>query len=76
MTVTIKSSKLNRDVVFSKTKSNHIYVNLNYQEGPFGNSVCENGKTVGKCIKYKGDSVIEFSKICKSWWRDYLSNLR
>jgi hypothetical protein len=76
MHYTIKSTKLKRQITFSRPGTECIYVNLNGKGGYLGNQICRGGELMGSTIGISGDDddlkvQEQFERICKSWWKQY-----
>lgn len=73
MELQIKSRKLDQVLTFSIPGSGYIYVDANGKEGTLGNQICQGGSLSGSTISYSGGDQKEFERICKNWYRSYMS---
>ena len=73
MQLIIKSRKYKKDITFSRPGSGYLYVDLNGKEGTLGNQICDGGYLLGECLSYRGDDPQAFERICRNWWRGFLS---
>lgn len=74
MSFQIVSRKLGRVVTFSRPGGGYVFVDLNGQPGTLGNQICAGGALSGSTISCSGDAA-EFERVCRRWWRQYLSRL-
>jgi len=74
MKLTIRSRKLGKKITFSRPGSDYIYVDLNGKPGTLGHQICIGGELFGSAIFYHGVDNAEFEKICRRWYRKFVSH--
>ena len=73
MKFAINSRKLDREITFSRPGSSYIYADINGQPGTLGQQICHGGGLMGSTMSYSGDDDEKFEKICRGWYRKYIS---
>ena len=75
MQLSIKSNILEKTLTFSRpVGSNYIFVNSNGLEGTLGRQICKGGhEDMGSAISYSGESVAAFDKLCRAWYRAFVT---
>ena len=76
MKTTINTKEFGQLEFFTGNGTDYIFVNINDKPGTLGNQICDSGGLMGSTISYRGGSPIDFEKICRRWWRDYLRKQR
>ncbi len=74
MKFTIKSTRLNKWVTFSRPGTGYIYADFNGKAGSEGNQICKHGRFTGSTIAYTGNDDLDFSKVCRTWWWRFTIN--
>lgn len=77
--LTIKSTAIGDEVIFSRPGRYYIYVDLNGQQGSLGQQICQGGELLGDTLGVHGDdetAQARFEKTCRTWWKSYLRKQR
>ena len=76
MELTINSKTMKQPVDFYRPGKGYIFVDLSGDgscPGCLGSQICDGGKLTGRTISYSGESDAAFARICRNWFRAYLS---
>lgn len=76
MKTTINTRNHGEVTFFTTGKNGYVWVNLNGQPGTLGNQICDGGHLSGSTMSCQSNSLTDFEKLCRNWWKRYLANKR
>lgn len=71
----LTSQKLNCNIVFTRPGDSCIFVDIDSETVRYHGQIFHGGNTAGVMIFLEGDSEQEFEKICRRWYKGFISKL-